>query len=813
MHGGIKFNTSEIALSLSTGVFTFSISCPDGSDIFEALGAQIRFVMPSRSEAVSKDKPKKSAAEFSNTLLQYTGKSEFCVTLDFNGLFNPKKTFISLPKENFNSNLTDRVGEPYILTPLDDASLVFARFARSVCLDRKSQKQIPVQLDFYFSYSGSFRVNNSREILLGLYGMEYIRSCDEITFCSGYSAFLAADFPDYEKGAVTSWISVCGEYFSMPESMPLYAPKDNVLLPYETPVAVFSQASEPIPFFSWRNAQLSDNFSENEADDILYRVRCAIMDKAFEEAQLFSSANGEVTAVTPAGLCVGVDISSWRWLGIAQTSSQALPNVRINSITLEGKKKLLQKDCFVVITSKEEYARFGSGSLSVDVGGWKIRLSEDDWKNSILIIKYCTGISIREKLSDNLLFQKLLNSAYVGSAEKESFRGFIDAVSSERFEGVVLLNVLAEAVENELPREVYDVAAMTGEKYLNCAYAAVKRSKVDLENGNVTVASSQIDALIAYNSGGIMQSDSSRDFTCKTVDLEAVIQNSRVTSFASRTEILPRRLLGERLSEPKCIALLGRADIQNGIAVYRFSPENDVNYVPQNKPVKSIVINGVSMSSDNGQSRFLLSGSLSLTNDNNLDIFSYDELGFEGAAIVCASEKSYEDLSELRIRTDKSKARDGSTAEVFGACAEQYIVNSTAKSPDELGFSSITTPVRQGEMNTGWSGIIYRLQLGKSGGLGANSLLYFDLICAWKDGGYYFGVRMSDVFSKQFSLQNLLNVGFQSISLIKSESGAPIFKLNSLALKFLGISVPPKSADLYIFGDSGKVGWFFGYSE
>ena len=813
MHDGIKFDTSEIVLSISTGVMTFSICCSDDRNVFEALGAEIRYIMPIRPDENEKNKPKRSAAGFSNTFLQYNGSSSFQVVLDPNGLFDPKRTFISLPKEKFNSNLTDCVGNSYILEPSDSAALVFSRRAMSVCFDRKKEKQITAQHDFYLSYSGSFRVIDSHEILLGLYGMEYVSGCDEIMLFPGNSAFLGAEFPDGGGFADTSWISLLGDYYSMPESMPLYAPKEGILQAYETPAASFSEPSMPVPFFTWKNARVSDALDAKMADDILYRVRCRILGGDIEQAQLFSSSNSEVVAVTPAGLCAGIDGTSWKWVGVAQTSEQPLPNVRINGITPEGKKKLLQKDCFIVISSKDEYSRFGSGDLTINADGWIITLLEDDWKDSILIIKYCTGISVKDKLSDNPVFKKLMDNACVSSEPKENYRGLIDAVSSERFEGIMLLNVCAQADESRLPPEVYAAAAMTGEKYLNCAYASVKRSKVDLTDGKVNVALSQTDALIAYNSEGIVKTDDNRDFTCKTVGLEAVIRNSRITSFSSRTEILPKRLLGEKLSNPECMELLGSADIRNGVAVYRFSLENNVQYVPESKPVEYIEITEVSMSVGKEQSRFWLNGSLSMTQEEKCDIFSYGELVFEGAEIVCESENAREELSKLRFREDRSNVREGSVAEVFGVFTKQYIVNSGVKSPDELGFSSITAPVRQGEISTGWNGMVSRFPIGNSGSLGADSPLHFDFICAWKDGGYYFGVRMGDFFSKQFMLQGLLGVGFQSISLLSSEKGAPMFKLNSLTLKILGLSVPPKSADLFLFGDSGKVGWFFGYSN
>lgn len=802
-HDGYVFETSEIALNRSSGAFSFSIRAEKGVDAFKALGAEIRYIAPS-------EKPGRSADFFANTFLHCTDGAEFSAALDPNALWDVSKTFVKLPNSRFVSELTDRVGEPYVLEPLPDAALVFARSARAVCTE--DGKKRTARHDFYLSFSGGFSVIGGREILLGLYGMEYFAKCDRIAFQAGCSAFLGADFSDeYENGASTSWLSLTGDYYSAPESMPLYAPKDGVLQPFETPAACFSVFTEPVPFFPWRNARISDDLNADAADDTLYRRRRAVLDGAVEDSQLCRSDEDETVAVTPSGLCAGVSGIVWNWLGIAQTSDEPLPNIRIRGVTPSGKKRLLQKDCFIALTSADEYREFGCGDISLELDGWKAELTEENWNGAILIIKLCRGFSVKDKLSGGAVFERLWNRAHVKGAAKENYRGFIETVTDERFEGVLLLNVRAYADESRLSPEVVAAVRMTGAEYLDGVYAAIRRGEVDMTSGSLRVLPSQIDALIAYSSEGL--SDCVGDYACKTVGLETVIQSSRVVSFTSRTELLPKSLLGERLTNPQRVTLIGRAEVQNGTAVYRFSTERGVSLFPESKPVEEIAINDACMSAENERSRFTLKGSLRFTNAAECDIFSYDELVFDGAAIVFGKDAALENWDNLRLLTSRSEPREGSLAETFGVFPREFIVSSAASSPDVLGYSSITAPARQSEMSADWSGLVFRVQLGGSGALGADSPLFFDLICAWKNGGYYFGVRTDGAFSRRFSVQNLLSVGFRSISLVKPENKPPCFKLNSLTLKILGLPMPPKSADLYLFGDGGKVGWFFGYAE
>ncbi len=811
MHRNTRFATSEIRLDAESGTFTFSITSTESVDAFEALGAGIRYIMPDDLQTNSKFG--RSSAYFINQVLKYTGNKEFNVTLCPSALFDTKKTFITIPDESFSSNLTDLMKNAHKLRPKENASLVFARYASSVYRDSKTKKQNTAGYNVYLTFNGSFAVENAKnpaELLFGLYGMEYMRGCDKVIFCPGYSAFLGDDFPDGD-GQTTAWVSLCGDYFSCPESMPLYAPKDGILQIYESPAAVFANYSQPVPFFPWTNARFSENLDVANADNILYKQRERILSGNIKNAQLNSSGDGEIVAVTPTGLCAGIDGTAWNWLGIAQTSDEPFPNIKICGITPEAKEKLLQKDCFIVISSKEEYKKFGTGEITIAADGWRTTISENNWDDAILIIKYNTGISVREKLAGNKKFEELLNGAYENAKEKESYAGFLETVSSERFEGIMLLNARAYPDYDKLSPDVGGVVSMTRAEYLKCVYAAVSRSRVDMPDGALKIMRSQTDALIVYDSEGIVQSQS--DYTCKTAGVEAVIKDSRMESFSSRTEILPKTLLGERMNDPQRLVMLGRSEVLNDVTVYRFVFENSVRYIPVEKPVEAVSITNVSMTASNGKSRFTLSGNIAFANEKECDIFSYDELAFEGDAIVSESDTAYEDLSALSFCAERSKTRENSVVGAFGMAPLQYVSNSAKASPDELGFSSITAPVLQGEISVGWNGIIHRVSIGNSGELGANSPLYFDLIFAWSDGKYYFGTRMGDVFSREFSLQNLLNVGFKSVSLTKPADKPPIFKLNSLTLKMLGLSVPRKSADLFIFGEGGKTGWFFGYSE
>lgn len=870
---GTRFHTSEIVLSTESGVLQFRINGGGETEMFAALDAKIAYVMPAgrqfaedagemKADGRTDDRSMKSAALLSDNLLYYKGGADFAVTLSPAQLWDGSRTYIALPAEEYAGTMTDRLGRAYTLVPAQDASLVFARMAGSVYYDGTAKQYRTGQQEFYLTFQGGFRLRNGGEILLGLYGMEYMAECDMVTFRPGHAAFLIGE-DAWDDGATTAWMSLTGAYYSMPEGAPLYAVKDGILQPCETPVAVFDTPTEAFPCFPWKNAHFSERLKVNEVDDLLYRKRYAILAEGIRKAQSLRQGEREETtekpglrhrdaaataeaqslrhadvgeiswmqgteggevrsaqdteagmvAVTPEGLCVGMEQSAWRWLGIAQNSDCFLPDVRIYDITPAGKEKLLSKDCFVVITSREEYAAFGSGEIALAAEGWRVSLKPEEWNDAILIIKYGQQLSVREKLSGNAVLEELINRAYRKSEIKEAYREFISLVSDRQFQGVLLLHTRAWAERDKVQPEVWGALAMTGEDSLDCVYAAVKRSRVVVEENQIRVMPSRMDMLIAYESEGILAAETDCGCTCRTVGLHVKLRSSHVTDFSSRTELLPKSLLGERLVSPAGAVLSGRLELQNGVAVYRFLLEGPVTYACCHKPVETIEIESASMAARDGENHIRLGGRLHMAQMEECDIFSYDALAFDGLEIITEGCRGREDSADLRLYQQRSTARQDSLAAAFGAVPQRYLVNHSAATPDGLGFSSVTTPVQQGEISAGWNGVVHRFRLGSSGALGADQALYFDFIAAWKEGNFYFGVCPGGAFAREFSLQNLLGVGFQSISLVQAENQKPLFRLNSLSLKLLGLSVPPKSADLYLFGDQGRTGWYFGYAE
>jgi len=931
--GNRRFETSEIVLSLAAGELTFSFSCPEGVDCFQALDAGIRYIMPWEPASFGPDVCQGGAAYFSNPFLScgrgMTLEARICPW----GLLNPKKTFITLPQGRFSSCLCDRFGRPAVISPEEGASLVLERSALTVYYDSVSKKQRTGNHSFYLSYSGAFRIeesgadgafrieeggadgeceketgegggrggkgrgeNRESQVLLGLYGMEYMDGCDRLTFLPGHCAFLGEDFSgDDPEGATAPWLSLCGTYYSMPESTPLYRAAGGILQAYECPAAEFIEATPAFPYFPWLQAEISKGVQAQKADDILYSTRCKILGGAvgsFQRAGMqdtaadssrsasvsggtadssrsasvsggtadgFRSASvsggtadgsrdvaamsctaadsngeasmpgasaddfrrtlvqngGEDVAVTPGGLCVCVERGSgiWKWLGLAQTSEGALPDVRVTEITPYAKQKLLQKDCFIVISSAEEFRQFWKGRICLEADGWEIFLSPEEWdSDTILILKYCRGESVEDRLVGNSVFKSALDKAYDERGEiKNAYEEFMRTVTSRDFEGMLMLNARVRP-ENVSP-EIGAVMSMAEGGRLCCVYASVKRSRVSVQGDEICVMRSQVDGFLSYESRGILQTGADHDFSCRTVSVEILIQNTRMTGFASRTEILPGCLAGEVPVEPGSMILAGRQDIQDQVPICRFALEGNAVYEVRGSAVEKIEITSVSLSADGLQSRFLLGGYFVMKREEACDIFSYDRLAFEGISVEVKGTAGRGDYSDFRIRNEKCEARKGSLGEVFGAVPEQYVVDSGLNSPDEMGYQSITAPVPQGEIGAGWNGVVHRILLGSSGSLGADEPLSFRFLTAWKGGDFYFGVRLEGVFSRQFSLQNLLGVEFRNMSLVLTREEKLLFQMNSLTLRVLGLSFPPKSVDAYLFGEEGKVGWFFGYAE
>lgn len=172
-----------------------------------------------------------------------------------------------------------------------------------------------------------------------------------------------------------------------------------------------------------------------------------------------------------------------------------------------------------------------------------------------------------------------------------------------------------------------------------------------------------------------------------------------------------------------------------------------------------------------------------------------------------------EDTSVLKISAENCILREQSFALQFGARAKKLLIGCTA-SPDDMGYQSVNTPIRQAVLEGKWNGILWDIYAGTGGKLGNELPVSIQLIMAWTGKSVYIGVRQIDLDA--ISVSGILGIGFGGMEIEESQQSEEKqqsfqIKMCNIGVKFLNFTVPPKSADLYIFGENGKLGWYMSY--
>lgn len=813
--GGEVFSVSDITLDLADapGTLSFTFTYEGGKDVFDALDAGIKYVMP-LPEKTAETVRRGFASIMASRVLSYAGNAVFSARVDPCALFDIDKTNIRLPGLAYDSCFSSATGAGHKLTPKEDAALVFERSAVSVAFDTGKKRRTSAARTYYLGFSGTFGTNEA-ELLTGLFGSEFVRNADTITFIPHKNAFLEQDTAVAENDASTAWLSVRGSYYSLAESAPLYKLDNSYLRPYSTPAALFTELSPAFPAMPWRASSFFDVEEAESAEQLLYQTRYGLLTDGIDTV-VFDANSPEMTLVTPNGLCIGADEETeiWKWLGIAQTSADALPDIRLNGLSGEARIALMNKECLIVLSSVEEFSEFAQGEIKFEIDGWQLQLSQDAWReNAAVIIKYNTSMVLTDDSDVNHVLGNVLEDAYNGGGGvNPGYEEFARAVTDPSFEGILILN--AKASTKDLPAEVKAIAGTIDPELLRAAYIVIDHSRISIENGAVCFSPTPISGLIAYKADEITDNPDGKEYLFKTVKLDVLFENSHVADFSCRSELLPTTLMGEALQSPACLILSGRLEESAGVSVYRFALEDEVKYAAADSVVDSITVRAVNLSADSTRSVFRLTADAAFMKDANCDVFSYERLYLNGIDLIMEDGKDiYADYSGLTISGADSETREGSLAEMFGSSVTQYLLTQGSKSPDELGFNSITSPVKQGSMDAGWNGIIHKIALGGSGALGDNGLLDFEFITAWKGKNCYIGIRLSGIFQKSFSIQGIIQLGFTSMELKANTDGSFCFQLHNLAAKAFGLSFPQRSADLYVFGEHGKTGWYLGYAE
>lgn len=823
---------NRIVLNLGNqyGALSFTLT-PDPAEFLQ-LNAGIRYlrILPETSQEIWKY----GLTEHMNIqVVRSKEKITMPAQITPAALDQPQRSWFSLGENTFDCMFLSPAGEQ-IEVVSQEARLVFERSAAAVSKDASGQSWFLAGMEWYLGIDGSFLVKNDTMMMPGQAGTEYFSDLSVLHFVAGQSALLLTNedkvtVDTTEKQVTAAWISVQGAgekkaaYYSSPVSMPFFEVKKYAedgcgFVPYSAKVAEYAETPSPaFPALAWGGLSfvpdtLEPSLIEKGIFDMRYQILSGKMNKSC------GRNDTEKYLVAPCGLCVGVqpDSGAWNWIGIAQTADAGIPDIKLMNPSLLTRKSLQQTKCLLMAGTKEEFHSLSDNQVQFTflIDGWKLRFSEESWNDkSLFMIKYTDEVTVRSLLAGTKQLEYLLSIAYDSKGDvKKGFDTVIDLLDRKEFQGILMLGGTVET-DSLLP-ELKAVLQWGGTSGLEMIYAVISNGKIALNGSDISVAKSGIDALVLYE--GIPQSKTDAcPFDFCTREMVTVIKQTKVNYFHSRSELLLYRLLGAELNtagdfEGNELMLSGRLETTGIISSYKFSLESVLTYRAKESAMESFVVDCVRLSGDADALVFDISGTQSYLKREELDLFSYDKVGFDGIKLVKKDNAAYADYSGYRLLSDDCVLREHSFAKEFGAAPTEVKACVSGCTPDSLGFSSINAPIRQGTLDDVWNGIIWTIPLNSSGTLGKNEALSMELLGAWRGSNYYIGIRTSGVFGRNFSLQGILTAGFQGITLEKTEERM-FFKLHGFALKALGFTFPGKGVDVMIMGEDGKIAWCAAY--
>lgn len=829
--GEEKLDCGNFSLDLTSpdGVLTFSF-CSDG-DVLHKLGVCIQYVMPWDKPVEQEEFQQEEAWEgqeelqkchslsiLSSQPFSYRGKGIFRARLSFCQITDPQASYILLPQEELACHFLTVDKEEAVCIPENGAGLVFEKTAGQ-CYQEKEKETLGAW-DYYLGIQGDFCCH-SNGIVMGLHGGEYVKHGRYLRFVPGQNALLLDKGITYEGGqkATTAWLSVQGRYYSSPSGSPLYKMQNGALRLYHPLAAVYEDYSSPFPYMPWKNAVLESQEEGIRGENLLYEKRYEHLFRTdflkMSKITLADRRSGSETAVAANGLCIGInpDTDEWEWVGIGNLSGDGLPDVRLKNITGKGRQALLSKDCLIAVSTGEEFKELWEADrISMPLDGWHIEFLTEQWTkedNKIFLVKYTKNVSIREKLCGNEIFDRVMAAAYEGDQKiRRGYEDLIQMIDDREFQGVLMINGVAKA--QDISPEVF--AMLSSIKELPAAYVMIQNGRTYVENGNIKTERSAVFSFVHYE---MARREEIRSQTTKergkleTAEVSVTFQNSRVVDFHSKSELHMQQILGENIGNG-CILVNGVYEKASGRGSYRFFPASEVEWTIDDSMVNRIAVKDMQMHVENGSSAFLVSGTLQLEDCRKGDLFSLEQLGFE-KLLWRLDKENYvtEDASAVKIQAGNCMVREKSFARQFGACAQKLLIGRTG-SPDDIGYRSITVPIDQAVPEGKWNGILWNIQAGTRGKLGGETPVGIQLIMAWTGKSVYVGVREKDLDA--ISVSGILGIGFGGMEISKNQEQDSFYiKMCNIGVKFLNFTVPPKSADLYIFGENGKLGWYMSY--
>lgn len=537
-----------------------------------------------------------------------------------------------------------------------------------------------------------------------------------------------------------------------------------------------------------------------------------------------------------------------------------------------------------------------AGMLSPVVDDWVFQLSPDNWTvpdrqgqtNSYVIYKFNLGRSLKEMVADvsawtwreaahpggdpQAAARDILQIIQTADSRQDDsaglYRAFNRVVSDPSWTGILALSVTVPL--DQLPAPLQPLAAGIDPKAFYAHHLGIAATPYDLVSGAIDFRRSTLFGLIDYENPEDQYFSEDIAFAFRVLQLSVGFQNSVVTTFASRIELMVNRLFGAptRLFPSvhgNNIILTGAHQVQtlpdgskHDTYVFSMTEENtfQVNgLVLQTVEILSTdMVTAQAATQDGGSmvtATFRMAGNLRFYEPELFDPFCWGPgvtadgtptdgyLRF-GALSIDMSFNLADPANTTTFRLNdgnlsfdlaNSVARDNALVRRFPARLATLITTPDPKlssptdddvaaplRPEGLGFVSVSAPIDQSVLTQPWYGLNYTIDLGTLGALAGSAGMSLAILAAWSPGGgeapaVYIGVRLpgtKDAFGVSLPLQGILKLGFRTIEfLVDNEVGQPrtyTLRLRDFALRFLGLSFPPGHNDVVLFGNPDQTG-------
>ncbi len=816
-------------------------------NLFELLEAGMYYT------AVRKDSSQKESYECQI----YSPVLEYRDSLLFNGVlhpafpFQPRETFLAIPsRKRFLSKFVTTIGERLEVESLERASLVFEHGGHG---------------GVYLGLSGCFSLHQSEEqqsleFLCGTSGMEYLSMSlkKEIQFVPGQNAYLSLE-SRFENKTTVSYLRFPAEtlYYCQPETAPLFASdKKGNLSPYPLPLLQL-RGEEVVPVFPYFGCEITSDhpFQNSQLEPILFQKRYESLSGPTQECLQMAKQR----VVSSKGMLAGLSgqfLETWNWMAVGRAQDGKYMKLLKMDISLS--REMMRSDAFVVFYCPEDLTLHTNGTENFELffGGWRFLADPACWRkdgtdsDTIMLIKYSTKESIKEKLQDQTVFLTSLAQCYdENHMVKEEFSSFLNAVEDPNFQGCLILNcpVDTKSCLEQMQPEVRVMLEGIGteeREHLYAHHLILHKSQI-LPGDVLETSPSSVDGVV-YFKDGIPISYSSKDQRPEaeyaTTEFVVQIQDSKITELRSVSELVLNSLFGVPPSgagrqSGTALILDGQLIQEETGCLFVYKLREKEQFVLEGSILEEVLIHSVELTGCQEDIEFEIGGRLYFMLQEDGDFFGYGfekdgedrGLPFQGLRIGrCGNEMDFRgNYRNIFLLAGDKKGRRNAMISRFPMELKKFVSAKADTLPETLGYMLIQSPLRQSSLGDEWYGLVWRIPLGSLGELSENSLMDLELITAWSGAaekqdlpGCWLGGRLPSLLGGSgLDLQGLVKLGFHSVEIRTTTGNDHVLsyqiQMNQFKVRILWASFPPGSNCIQIVADDeGKrLGWYAGYAD